>query len=193
MGSRHESPPAPPDEAPDHGLQSNRRAGRRLGNGRIVNDRKIRHEARDANRQLELGNRPDLNSIKSWLEAKRGRPITIMELPTLHGNDLCGMFVSYEQLDVVVHAPPRSTWHQQQIILHEFAHMILDHQLTATSLALVHLPGFPETPLNVLGRTSFDDEAEAAAEYLADLLTARIHPHIQDPPDDQSGFNKVFG
>lgn len=193
MGSRHESPPAPPDEAPDRGLQSNRGSDQRQGNGHIVNDRKIRHEARDANHQLEVGDHPDLNSIKSWLEAKRGRPITIMELPTLRGDDLCGMFVSYEHLDVVVHAPPRSTWHKQQIILHEFAHMILNHQLTATSLDLVQLPGFPETPLKVLGRTSFDDEAEAAAEYLADLLTARIHPHIQDTPDDPSGFNKVFG
>lgn len=193
MGSRHERPPATPKELPRHGLQSDHAAVRRQGNGHIVNDRKIRHEARDANRQLELGDHPDLNSIKSWLEARRGRPITIIELPTLHGNDLCGLFVSYEHLDVVVHAPPRSTWHQQQIILHEFAHMILNHQLTATSLDLVQLPGFPETPLKVLGRTSFDDEAEAAAEYLADLLTARIHPHIQDTPDDPSGFNKVFG
>lgn len=158
-----------------------------------MNDRKIRHEARDANRQLELGNRPDLNSIKSWLEAKRGRPITIMELPSLHGNDLCGMFVSYEHLDVVVHAPPRSRLHQQQIIVHEFAHMILNHQLTATSLDLLQLPGFPETSLKVLGRTSFDDEAEAAAEYLADLLMARIRPDLEGPTDDQSGFNKVFG
>lgn len=193
MGSRHESPPAPPDEAPDHGLQSNRGSDRRQGNGHIVNDRKIRHEARDANRQLELGDHPDLNSIKSWLEAKRGRPITIMELPTLRGDDLCGMFVSYERLDVVVHAPPRSRLHQQQIIVHEFAHMILNHQITATSLDLVQLPGFNETPLQVLGRYSFDDDDEAAAEHLADLLMARIRPDLEGPTDDQSGFNKVFG
>lgn len=158
-----------------------------------MNDRRIRHEVRVANRQLDLGAVPDLNSIKSWIETKRGRPITIMELPTLRGDDLCGMCVSYEHLDVVVHAPPRSKWHQQQIILHEFAHMILNHQLTATSLVLVQLPGFPETPWQVLGRTSFDDEAEAAAEYLADLLTARIRMHHKNPPDDRSGFHKVFG
>lgn len=158
-----------------------------------MSDRKIRHVVKDVNRRLDLGPHPDLNSIKSWLEAKRGRPITIMELPTLRGDDLCGMFVAYEHLDVVVHAPPNSTWHQQQIILHEFAHMILNHQLSGTSLDLMKLPGFPENPLKVLGRTSFDDDTEAAAEYLADLLTARIHPRIPEPPDDQSGFNKVFG
>ena len=161
--------------------------------GSAVSDRKIRHEAREASRQLDLGAHPDLHSIQTWLEAKNGRPITIVELPALNGEDLCGMYVSYEHLDVVVHAPPRSAWQRQQIILHEFSHMILNHQLTATSLELARLPGFPEAPLKVLGRTSFDDDDEATAEYLADLLTARIHARNQDPPDDQSGFKKVFG
>lgn len=158
-----------------------------------MSDRKIRHEAREANRQLGLDAYPDLLSIQTWLEAKNGRPIAIVELPALNGDDLCGMYVSYKDFDVVVHAPPRSAWQRQQIILHEFSHMILNHQLTATSLELARLPGFPETPLKVLGRTSFDDYDEATAEFLADLLTARIHARKQDPPDDQSGFNKVFG
>lgn len=158
-----------------------------------MSDRKIRRTARDANRQLDLGAHTDLDSIKKSLEATRGRPITIMELPTLRGDDLCGLCVAYSSHDVVVHAPPRSRLHQQQIIVHEFAHMILNHQVTATSLDLVQLPGFNETPLQVLGRNSFDDDDEAAAEYLADLLMARIRPDLEGPTDDQSGFNKVFG
>ena len=158
-----------------------------------MSDRKIRRDAREANKGLQLDAHPDLYSIQAWLEAKTGRPITIVELPAMRGDDLCGMYVSYEHLDVVVHAPPRSAWQRQQIILHEFSHMILNHQLTATSLELARLPGFPETPLKVLGRTSFDDDDEATAEYLADLLTARIHARNQNPPDDQSGFKKVFG
>ncbi len=193
MSSRHESPPATPKELPHRGLQSGRGASARQSKGHIVSDRKIRHDAREANKGLQLDAHPDLHSIQRWLEVKNGRPITIIELPALNGEDLCGMYVSYEHLDVVVHAPPRSTWQRQQIILHEFAHMILNHQLTATSLELAQLPGFPETPLKVLGRTSFDDAAEATAEYLADLLTTRIHPRIPEPPDDQPGFNKVFG
>ncbi|UIK88976.1 hypothetical protein [Arthrobacter polaris] len=155
-----------------------------------MSDRKIRRDAREANQGLQLDAHPDLHSIQAWLEAKTGRPITIVELPAMRGDDLCGMYVSYKDFDVVVHAPPRSAWQRQQIILHEFSHMILNHQLTATSLELVRLPGFPETPLKVLGRTSFDDDDEATAEYLADLLTARIHARNQDPPDDQSGFKR---
>lgn len=158
-----------------------------------MNDRKIRNAARQALRQLDLGARPDLNSIKSWLEANRGRPITIVELPTLYGHELCGMCVAYENLDVIAHAPTSSSWHRQQIILHEFAHLILGHHQTATTLNLVHLPGFPEQPLKVLGRSSFDDVDEAITEYLADLLAERIRRHLLAPPDGESGFNKIFG
>lgn len=158
-----------------------------------MHDSKIRRIARQANRQLDLGAHPTLNSIKAWLESTRGRPITVIELQTLRGDDLCGLCVAYTDSDVVVHAPPRSKLHQHQIILHEFAHMILNHQATATSLDLVHLPGITETPRQVLGRTSFDDDDESAAEYLADLLMARIRPDLHSPPDDPSGFKKVFG
>ncbi len=47
-----------------------------------------------------------------------------------------------------------------------------------------------------LGRSSYVDDAEATAEYLADLLTARIAHHTPDTPDtpgDPAGFNQVFG
>lgn len=158
-----------------------------------MNERKVRQTARNANRSLELGTSPDLASIQSWIEAERGRPILIVELPTLHGDDLCGMWFAYSSRDVVVHAPPWSSWHLQQIILHEFAHMILGHYLTATSLELVHLPGFPETPSKVLGRGSFDDDSESTAENLADLLSERIRHRPSGTPDDPDGFSKVFG
>lgn len=158
-----------------------------------MNDRSIRRTARDAVQHMDLGHHPSLGSIKSWLETTRGRPITVMEVPSLRGDDLCGLCLAYVDLDVVVHATPKSSLHRQQIVLHEFAHLILNHQATATSLDLVQLPGFTETPRQVLGRTSFDDADEATAEYLADLLMARTRPGLQDLPDDPSGFHKVFG
>ncbi|MCQ9163961.1 hypothetical protein [Arthrobacter sp. STN4] len=158
-----------------------------------MTSRALHHQAREANRRLKLGAHPDLQSIQSWLEAKRGKPITIMELPTLRGDDLCGFWLSHPHRDVVVYAPPKSTLQLQFIVLHEFAHMILDHQLSASSLAPMHLPGFPETPLMTLGRSSFENDDEAAAEYLAELLAARTLPRVQDLQGEPSGFDQVFG
>lgn len=158
-----------------------------------MNNRQIRRTAKDAYSQLDLGGRPNLSSIQSWLEAERGHPIIVLEEPTLVGTDLCGLLYVYTDRDIIRHAPPRSSWHRQQIILHEFAHLILGHQHTATSMELTHLPGFPEKPSTVLGRGSFEDADEATTEYLADLLSERIRRHLTDEPDDESGFNKVFG
>jgi hypothetical protein len=158
-----------------------------------VSKLRIRRQVRLANRHLDLGPNPDLNSIQSLLEARRGRHITIEELPTMKGDDLCGLCMTYADYISVVHATPKSSWHLQQIILHEFAHLILGHYRTATSLDLTKLPGFPDTPLQVLGRVSYEDDAEAAAEMLADLLSARINHHPPAAPNDPAGFHKVFG
>lgn len=158
-----------------------------------INPRRIRRTARDAIRKLDLGEYPDLQSIQSLIEARSGLPIIIGEMPTLDRHDLCGLWIHCEDRDYVLHAPEITTWHRQLIILHEFSHLILNHQYCATSLLLPPIPGIPQIPLMILGRSSFDNDTEATAEYLADLLTAHILHRPQEPSADPSGFNKVFG
>lgn len=158
-----------------------------------MNPRQIRRAARGAIRYLDLGEYPNLRSIQSLLEARSGLPIIIGEMPTLDRHDLCGLWLHCDDCDYVLHAPEITVWHRQMIILHEFSHLILNHQYCATSLALPPLPGIPQIPLMILGRSSFDNDTEATAEYLADLLTARILHRPQEPSADPSGFNKVFG
>lgn len=158
-----------------------------------LNSRQIRHTARGAIRELDLGEYPDLQSIQLLIEARSGLPIIIGEMPTLDRHDLCGLWLHCEDCDYVLHAPELTVWHRQLIILHEFSHMILNHQFCATSLLLPPLPGIPQLPLMILGRSSFDSDTEVTAEYLADLLTERILRRPQVPSADPSGFNKVFG
>lgn len=157
-----------------------------------MTNQRIRKISQEAIKQLELGDHPALSSIQSWIEAKNGRPIIIGELSTLSGNDVCGLWFLHEGRVYVLHAPLNSSWHRQYIILHEFAHLILGHRCTPTSQLLVDLPGFPGGPIQILGRTSFDDEDEAAAELLAGLLMERLS-RSQDLPADPAGFSKVFG
>ena len=50
-----------------------------------------------------------------------------------------------------------------------------------------------EVPSKTLGRSSFHEDAEAAAECLADLLAGCIMQHRSASPDEPQGFDKVFG
>lgn len=158
-----------------------------------MNNRRIRRKAKDAYRKLILGDHPNLNSIKFLLETETGYPLLILEEPTMLGTDLCGLMYVYTDRGVIRHGPPWSSWHRQQIILHEFAHLILGHQHTTTSLDLTDLPGFAEKLSKVPRPNSVDGDDEATTEYLADLLAHRIRRSVADHPDGESGFNRVFG
>gem|GEM_PF-4906063 len=74
-----------------------------------MNKQKIRRLVRNANRRLDLGPNPALSSIQQWIEATHGRPLTITQLDTIRGDDLCGMCATYKDRIVVVHAPPKSS------------------------------------------------------------------------------------
>lgn len=192
IGSVHVRPPAPTGGIYRHLNGTVRPSGRPFLQDPAMTNRKIRSIVKSAIGRLELGEHPDLSSIQSWIEAKNGRPIVIGELSTLRGNDVCGLWFLHDGRDYVLHAPLNSSWHRQYVILHEFAHLILGHRCTPTSQLLVDLPGFPGGPIRILGRTSFEDEEEAAAELLAGLLMERLSG-FQDVPADPAGFNKVFG
>ncbi|MFB9818911.1 hypothetical protein [Arthrobacter ramosus] len=137
-----------------------------------------------------------LQLIHEKLERKRGRTITVTELPELAKEELCGVWLICEDRDVVLHAPTKSDWHRQQIILHEFSHMILDHDLEGISSELVKsfLPDLdPERVLRALARSSYTDDAELAAEALADRLATRIINSDAGTPPEPLAFRKVFG
>ncbi|MBG0741061.1 hypothetical protein IV500_16940 [Paeniglutamicibacter antarcticus] len=97
--------------------------------------------------------------------------------------------------DLILHAPARSPWHRRQIILHEFSHMILHHDVhgIGTSLTGQLLPGLDSRMiLRVLDRSSYETDAELTAEALADRLAARIIRGATWPPSEPFFFGDVF-
>ena len=161
-----------------------------------MNYREARKIARKAEHAFSLPNDATLQLIHEKLEQKRGRTITVAELPGLAGAELCGVWLICEDRDVVLHAPTRSDWHRQQIILHEFSHMILDHNVEGQSSEMVRglLPDLDgELVLRALARSSYTDDAELAAEALADQLATRIINSDAGMPPEPLAFRKVFG
>lgn len=134
-----------------------------------------------------------LDALISRVEAARGRPLQIREVPELAEGDgtLCGLWLATDTEDIVLHAPSESELHRMQFILHELAHIMLLHDKVDDATGYVTdavLPHFESaTVVKALARDSIKDRYEVLAERLADVLA----DHIRSKPSSQ--FLEIFG
>ena len=154
-----------------------------------------RSRAREAEASLSLSEPVSLASIQAHLERQRNRSIVIKPIEGAT-NKVCGLWFGLDHMDLILHARAASEVHRQQIILHEFAHMILRHEQETMSAeyAGTFFPDLdPERVVKALKRTDFLDELEVTAELLADRMAALIR-RSQDRAGGQPGnFSSVFG
>lgn len=154
-----------------------------------------RARAQQAEENLNLSEPVSLASTHRHLEKLRGREIMIQPMagPT---DKVCGLWFGLDELDLILHAPAASEVHRQQIVLHEFAHMILRHEQEAVSAeqARIFFPDLdPDRVVMALKRTDFLDEFEVTAELLADRLAARIRRSQRIAAGQPGNFGSVFG
>ena len=154
-----------------------------------------RSRAREAEASLRLSEPVSLASIQKHLELQRGRKIVIKPIEGAT-DKICGLWFGLDHMDLIMHARAASEVHRQQIVLHEFAHMVLRHEqdIVSPEHAGTFFPDLdPERVVKALKRTDFLDELEVTAELLADRLAARIRDS-QDRSGGQPGnFSSVFG
>lgn len=161
-----------------------------------MNAREARRLARKAEQRFGLPGDTTLEFIHEKLEVQRARSITIAEVPGLSGSELCGLWLICDDRDIILHAPAQSAWHRQQIILHEFSHMILGHDLDCRDGELLtkFVPDLEvEHVQRALARSSYSDAAELTAETLADRLATRIINSNVGARPEPLDFRKVFG
>lgn len=125
---------------------------------------------------LDLPEPFDAAELVARLARRRGRPIELIAVPARPGAP-CGLLVTAGQADYIVYAGDTPPLHQQHILVHEYAHLLLGHtggvSLTSglTQGLLPHLSaGLVE---RVLGRTIYQDQQEQEAELLASLILTR--------------------
>lgn len=154
-----------------------------------------RERAQAAEDRLKLKDPVSLRSIQAHLEAARGRNIVIKPIAHTPTDKVCGLWFGLDDLDLILHAQAASEVHRQQIILHEFAHMVLRHEQEDLShdYARVFFPDLdPDRVVKALKRSNFFDEFEVTAELLADRLASRIR-RSQRPDAQPAKFGAVFG
>ncbi|MET4143793.1 hypothetical protein [Arthrobacter sp. UYCo732] len=155
-----------------------------------------RERAKSAELQLNLREPVTLQSTHRHLEKMRGRQILVQPMDN-PDDKVCGLWFGLDDVDVIFHAHAASEVHRQQIVLHEFAHMILRHEQEEISPEVVR-NFFPDLDhdrvIKALKRTDFLDEFEVTAELLADRLAARIRQSQRRSAGGQPGaFGTIFG
>ena len=110
------------------------------------------------------------------LEERNGRQIRLVPMPTVHGAP-CGLWVQVERTDYVFYTTNTTRLHQTHIVLHEFGHVVLDHQGCSDNKTILQLlsPDLDPTLIGrMLCRSGVDDGSaeEEAAETFADLILA---------------------
>lgn len=117
-----------------------------------------------------------LSEFVARLEYARRRPIVIRPFPRPETGPLSGLWLAMENADYIYHADGTSAYHQTHIVLHEIAHLILDHKGARAWQGLArHLtPDVdPELVTLILGRSVYRTAEEHEAETLASFILAR--------------------
>jgi hypothetical protein len=85
----------------------------------------------------------------------------------------CGMWIATDEADYIFHEEGTTPFHKTHIVLHEIAHMLLDHRDGGAWQDLARLlapdvdPGLARL---ILGRTAYTTVEEREAETLASLI-----------------------
>ncbi|MBO1420276.1 ParH-like protein [Streptomyces sp. FH025] len=123
---------------------------------------------------MDLPSPFDAAVLLERLAGRRGRPIELLPVPA-RPHTPCGLLVSTLEADYILYAADTGALHRRHILVHEIAHLLLDHAGTAplapAAALLPHLS--PALVRRVLGRTSYDEPQEREAELLASLILSR--------------------
>ncbi|WP_040765907.1 hypothetical protein [Tsukamurella sp. 1534] len=117
-------------------------------------------------RSLDLDLPFDAVQLCEKYGARRGRDILVISQPLPVGMPN-GLWLVGDDADYFFYQANTSRLHREQIIIHEFGHLIAGHQHVAAENP-VEVP--PEEAAAALHRTCYDDEHEWEAEMIASII-----------------------
>ncbi|OIJ91676.1 hypothetical protein [Streptomyces colonosanans] len=141
-----------------------------------MNEREVRlkRTCKEALDGVRLQRPFTIESFCDALSTQRGRRIVLREMPDIGGLAApCGLWVAFQNEDHIWHVKATSQRHRNQVILHEIAHMLLDHQSDAGSSSLLAVLPPEIAPARIrrlLGRTDYSAEQEHDAELAGSIL-----------------------
>ncbi|WP_329275964.1 hypothetical protein [Streptomyces sp. NBC_00691] len=146
-----------------------------------------------------------VDELCSAIAAERGRPLLLLPMPAVMPAraGVCGMWVSFGTSDHVYYNVVTSRTHQTHIVLHELAHILLDHREPSGPepgmLAQLFPDLDPAMAARLLGRTR--TKATTRQEQEAELLASVMWQHFNvapaaaasASPETADTLNRVIG
>lgn len=119
-----------------------------------------------------------IDELTAQIAAQRGREIVIAE-SDFSGlqQTLCGLWLGLPSRDLIFISDDLSGLHRDHVILHELAHLLLDHQVVDAVSIEEMASLFPSLPAalvkRMLQRSHYDTEQEREAEELASAIAGK--------------------
>ncbi|AZG46912.1 hypothetical protein D7316_03517 [Gordonia insulae] len=131
--------------------------------------RALRALCRDTLKGLDLDLPLDVTQLCDRYGERRGRPIRLIAHPLPAGMPN-GVWLAADDADYFFYQSNTSRLHQDQIVIHEFGHLIAGHQmLGAVSASALTAPSAGDSD-DALQRTCYSDDREWEAEMLASMM-----------------------
>ena len=125
----------------------------------------------------------DLGQFLARLVLRRNKVICLHPFTSGPGVP-CGLWIGTADADHVFHEEGTTPWHKTHIVMHEIAHMLLDHDDGTRAwhgLARVLAPDVnPSLVRLVLGRSAYTSTEEQEAETLASLILGQAAPPARE-------------
>jgi hypothetical protein len=159
--------------------------------------RALRALCRDTLRGLDLDLPLDVSQLCGRYGERRGRPIRLIAHPLPAGMPN-GVWLAAEDADYFFYQANTSKLHQDQIVIHEFGHLIAGHQILGEVHASALSAPSDDDSDAALRRTCYSDEREWEAEMLASMIlswAAEARDTVGSTPEnaDLRGIQRVLG
>ncbi|WAC57766.1 hypothetical protein [Gordonia sp. SL306] len=159
--------------------------------------RALRALCRDTLKGLDLDLPLDVTQLCDRFGVQRGRAIRLIAHPLPAGVPN-GIWLAADDADYFFYQANTSKLHQDQIVVHEFGHLIAGHQmLGAVAASALTIPSDEQSD-EALSRTCYSDEREWEAEMLASMIlnwAGEARLTVGSTPDDTHlrGIQRVLG
>ncbi|MGW6930092.1 hypothetical protein ACWGE0_08455 [Lentzea sp. NPDC054927] len=176
----------------------------RLTERSTVDRRALRGRIAKAIDGVEIPRPFEIGEFVRRLGEHRGRQIHLFAVDLSAASDVRGLWLATATEDFIFHELGTSRLHQENTILHEVAHMLLDHRGNGhldEAQARVFFPDLdPQAVRDVFGRSAYsrvlEQEAEFGAAALWDLIGRRLVPGRDLDPASAAvvdRFDEVLG